>query len=108
MSFEIYQADSKTGMQGSLIEETAQSFAAGTTNYETTYKFTSLKENACITVVVLGTDGHTYQRNLLVEITPSVLFSDPDYGKDGENKLADSFTFIFWDYRRSVCDVNDR
>ena len=66
MSFEIYQADSKTGMQG------------------TTYKFTSLKENACITVVVLGTDGHTYQRNLLVEITPSILFSDPDYGKDGE------------------------
>ena len=66
MSFEIYQADSKTGMQGSLIEETAQSFADGTTNYETTYKFTSLKENACITVVVLGTDGHTYQRNLLV------------------------------------------
>ena len=84
MSFEIYQADSKTGIQGSLIEETAQSFADGTTNYETTYKFTSLKENACITVVVLGTDGHTYQRNLLVEITPSVLFSDPDYGKDGE------------------------
>ena len=65
MSFEIYQADSKTGMQGSLIEETAQSFADGTTNYETTYKFTSLKENACITVVVLGTDGHTYQRNLI-------------------------------------------
>lgn len=30
------------------------------------------------------------------------------YGKDGENKLANSFTFIFWDYRRSVCDVNDR
>ena len=30
MSFEIYQADSKTGMQGSLIEETAQSFADGT------------------------------------------------------------------------------
>ena len=29
MSFEIYQADSKTGMQGSLIEETAQSFADG-------------------------------------------------------------------------------
>lgn len=84
MSFEIYQTDSKTGIQGSLIEETAQSFADGTTNYETTYKFTSLKENACITVVVLGADGHTYQRNLLVEITPSVLFSDPDYGKDGE------------------------
>ena len=84
MSFEIYQADSKTGMQGSLIEETAQSFEDGTANYETTYKFTSLKENACITVVVLGADGHTYQRNLLVEITPSVLFSDPDYGKDGE------------------------
>lgn len=84
MSFEIYQADSKTGMQGSLIEETAQSFTDGATNYETTYKFTSLKENACITVVVLGADGHTYQRNLLVEITPSVLFSDPDYGKDGE------------------------
>ena len=84
MSFEIYQADSKTGMQGNLIEETAQSFENGTANYETTYKFTSLKENACITVVVLGADGHTYQRNLLVEITPSVLFSDPDYGKDGE------------------------
>ena len=84
MSFEIYQADSKTGIQGSLIEETVQSFEDGTANYETTYKFTSLKENACITVVVLGADGHTYQRNLLVEITPSVLFSDPDYGKDGE------------------------
>lgn len=84
MSFEIYQADSKTGLQGSLIEETAQSFTDGTSNYETTYKFNSLKENSCITVVVLGTDGHTYQRNLLVEITPSVLFSDPDYGKDGE------------------------
>lgn len=84
MSFEIYQADSKTGIQESLIEETVQSFGDGTTNYETTYKFTSLKENACITVVVLGADGHTYQRNLLVEITPSVLFSDPDYGKDGE------------------------
>ena len=37
MSFEIYQADSKTGMQGSLIEETAQSFADGTTNYETVF-----------------------------------------------------------------------
>lgn len=84
MSFEIYQADSKTGIQGSLIEETIQSFADGTSNYETTYKFASLKVNACITVVVLGADGHTYQRNLLVEITPSVLFSDPDYGKDGE------------------------
>ena len=84
MSFEIYQADSKTGIQGSLIEETARSFEDGTANYETTYKFTSLKENACITVVVLGTDGNTYQRKLLVEITPSVLFSDPDYGKDGE------------------------
>lgn len=84
MSFEIYQADCKTGIQGSLIEETVHSFADGTRNYETTYKFTSLKENACITVVVLGSDGHTYQRNLLVEITPSVLFSDPDYGKDGE------------------------
>ena len=30
------------------------------------------------------------------------------HGKDGENKLADSFTFIFWAYRRSVCDVNHR
>lgn len=41
MSFEIYQADSKTGIQGSLIEETVQSFEDGTANYETTYKFTS-------------------------------------------------------------------
>lgn len=84
MNFEIYQADSKTGLQGNLIEESSQSFSDGKSNYETTYKFTSLIENSCITVAVLGTDGHTYQRNLLVEITPSVLFSDPDYGKEGE------------------------
>lgn len=84
MNFEIYQADPKTGLQGNLIDETAQSFTDGISNFETTYKFTSLEENSCITVVVQGADGHTYQRNLLVEITPSVLFSDPDYGKDGE------------------------
>lgn len=84
MNFEIYEADTKTGLPGSLIEETAQAFSDGKSNYETTYQFSALKENACISVSVVGTDGHTYQRNLLVEITPSVLFSDPDYGKDGE------------------------
>ena len=39
MSFEIYQADSKTGMQGSLIEETAQSFADGTTTVIQAFSF---------------------------------------------------------------------
>lgn len=84
MNFEIYQADAKTGLQTDLIESTAKSFTDGISNYETTYTFSALSENACITVIVLGTDGHAYQRNLLVEITPSVLFSDPDYGKEGE------------------------
>lgn len=84
MNFEIYEADTKTGLPGNLIEGTTQTFPDGKSNYETTYQFSALKENACISVTVVGTDGHTYQRNLLVEITPSVLFSDPDYGKDGE------------------------
>lgn len=67
MSFEIYQADSKTGIQGSLIEETVQSFEDGTANYETTYKFTSLKENAALQLVVL---------------VPTVILTNAIYGRD--------------------------
>lgn len=84
LNFEIYQADAKTGVQGSVIDNTSETFDDGATNYETTYTFTSLNENRCIQVVVIGADGTTYQRNLLVQITPSVLFSDPDYGSAGE------------------------
>lgn len=82
--FEIYEANAKTGKEEMLIEGTKQSFENGVSEYETTYQFKHLENNKCIKVMVLGMDGRNYQRNLLVEITPSVLFSEPDYGQTGE------------------------
>lgn len=82
--FEIYEADAKTGKEEKLIEGKKQIFENGVSEYETTYQFEQLENNKCIKVVVLGMDGRSYQRNLLVEITPSVLFSEPDYGQTGE------------------------
>lgn len=73
--FEIYNADIKTGAKGSLIEGTGKSFDSQT-EYTEEFHMTGLTDNKCIRVSVTDTEGTVIERNLLVKITPSVLFSE--------------------------------
>ncbi|MCH5598982.1 hypothetical protein [Niabella ginsengisoli] len=58
-----------------MITETARSFDDGQANYSATYTIPDLSENRCIKVVVTDTLGRVYEKNLVVKITPSVVFS---------------------------------
>lgn len=77
--FEIYSADVLTGTKGSLIDGTSQAFDDGNGNGVSSfsYEFTveNLTENKCVKVVATDGDGNIFERNLLVQITPDVLFS---------------------------------
>lgn len=73
--FEIYNADIKTGAKGSLIEGTGKSIDSRT-EYSEEYQITGLTDNKCIRVSVTDTEGTVIEKNLLVKITPSVLFSE--------------------------------
>ena len=75
-SFEIYTADSKTGNRGSLITGTTHTFAPTTNSYSTTYTIAGLTDNKAIKVVVTDSLEQTYEKNILIKITPSVLFSE--------------------------------
>lgn len=74
--FEIYEADAKTGNKGAIIDGATQSFATPAKNYSTTYVIPALTENKCIKIMVTDTLERVYEKNLLVKITPAVLFSD--------------------------------
>lgn len=76
---EIYNADSKTGVKGTLISGTAQDVNDGSGNglpsYSATYVVDNLIDNKAIKVIATDDKGNTYGRNLFVKITPAVLFS---------------------------------
>lgn len=77
--FELYMADPKTGAKGSLIENTAQSFDDGQGNgvpsYSFEYVMSDLTATRCIKVVVTDAAGNSFEKNLVVKISPVVLFS---------------------------------
>lgn len=73
--FEIYNADIKTGAKGSLIEGTGKAIDSKT-EYTEEFQITDLTDNKCIRISVTDTEGSVIERNLLVKITPSVLFSE--------------------------------
>ena len=78
-NFEIYNADTKTGAKGTLIAGTSKSFDDGKGNgapsYTVDFTISNLTDSKSIKVVVIDMKGNVYERNLLVKITPSVLFS---------------------------------
>lgn len=72
--FEIYSADPKTGNRGALIS--SQSFTSPKNSYSTTYTVTPLTDNKAIKVVVTDTLSQVYEKNILIKVTPAVVFSD--------------------------------
>jgi hypothetical protein len=79
--FEIYTADNVTGARGSLIAGTQRNLmdteGNGVPSFSAEYVVGDLVENKCIKVVATDLDGNFYERNLLVKITPSVIFTLP-------------------------------
>ncbi len=77
--FEIYNADAKTGNKGTLIGNTSKAFedaqGNGVLSYSVEYTISNLIENKCIKVIATDGEGNPFERNLLVNITPTVLFS---------------------------------
>lgn len=76
--FEIYLANVKTGAKESLIENTTTAFEGeeGVASYNFELELAQLTENRCVKVSVTDGEGNVFERNLLVEITPVVLFSE--------------------------------
>lgn len=79
--FELYSADPKTGAKGSAIQNTAKSFDDGQGNgvpsYSYEYTLDNLVTNTCIKVMVTDGAGNSFEKNLLVKVTPVVFFSSP-------------------------------
>lgn len=73
--FEIYEADTKTGNKGALIEGTVQAFPTPESAYSTTFTISGLTESKCIKIVVTDALDQVYEKNLLIKITPAVVFS---------------------------------
>lgn len=74
--FEIFQADTRTGARGNAIENTVSYFENGVPTYTTEFSIGNLSENRAIKVVVSDTTGSSYEKNLVLKITPAVWFSD--------------------------------
>lgn len=78
--FEIYNADAKSGNKGTLITGTSKNFDDGEGNgvpsYSVEYIISNIVQNQCIKAIATDKNGNTYERNLLVSITPVVLFSN--------------------------------
>jgi hypothetical protein len=75
-SVELYNADAKTGNRGSVISGTSQTFASPKNSYSTTYTVSGLTDNQAIKVVVTDTLSQVYEKNILIKITPAVVFSE--------------------------------
>lgn len=71
--FEIYNANPTTGNRDTLI--TSLPFDHAKDDYSTTYTVKNLIENRCLKVVVTDTLGQEYEKNVILQITPAVLFS---------------------------------
>ena len=86
--FEIYSADVTTGNKGSLI---SSSSVDSTNTYTIDYSFTGLTDNQCIKVIVTDIEGNTFEHNLLVKITPAVIFSQSVKIETAENYYGPYF-----------------
>lgn len=93
--FEIYNADPRTGAKGTLLENTSKSFAdgegRGVPSCNAEFTFDNLVENKCIKVVVTDGSGNVFERNLMVKITPSVVFTLPVKMETAENYYGPYF-----------------
>ena len=87
--FEIYSADAKTGSRGALL--TSQAFPNREDSYTASYTVTSLTDNKSIKVVVTDTLQRTYEKNILLKITPAVIFSDTRQMETVENYYGPYF-----------------
>lgn len=76
--FELYYADPKTGAKGTVIENTSKAFDDGQGNgvpsYSYDYTVSNLTATRCIKAVVTDGQGNSFEKNLVVKITPAVLF----------------------------------
>lgn len=75
-SFVISTADTKTGAVIAEIKETQKVFENAPKSYEFTYTITSLTENKAVSVSIIDGEGDSYKKNFVIQITPSVIFSD--------------------------------
>lgn len=73
---EIYAADPATGAKGALIEGSGREVDAEK-EYRAEFTLADLTDNTCIRISATDTEGAVAERNLLVKITPAVLFSGP-------------------------------
>jgi len=80
LNFELYTADIRTGAKISLITGTSKSFddgeGKGVPTYSFEYMIDNLVASKAIKVLVTDESGNKYERNLVVKITPVVLFSE--------------------------------
>lgn len=74
--FEIYDADTRTGNRGALIDGTTQAFTNPENSYSTTFTVQGLTANKCIKIVVTDTLERVYEKNILIKVTSSVVFSE--------------------------------
>ena len=72
--FEIFSVDATNGSRGALIS--SQAFTTPKNNHTATYTIPSLTDNQAIKVVVTDTLERTYEKNILINITPAVVFSE--------------------------------
>lgn len=72
--FEIYSADATNGSRGALIS--SQTFTTPKNSYSATYTIPSLTDNQAVKIVVTDTLERTYEKNILIKITPAVSFSN--------------------------------
>lgn len=73
--FEISNADIKTSAKGTLIEGSNKTIDSKT-EYTEEFQITNLTENKCIRISVGDSKGNITERNLVIQITPSVVFSE--------------------------------
>lgn len=71
------------------------------------FVYTGAGQMAAVTMLAQNAAYVTIVFTVFIKFT-SYYYEYMYHGKDGENKPTNSFAFIFWDYRRSVCNVNDR
>jgi hypothetical protein len=75
--FEIYNADARTGNKGAAVEGTSVFLSPAVQEYSTQFVVTGLTENRCIRISASDVNGATAEKNLVVKITSTVLFSEP-------------------------------
>lgn len=89
--FVISTANAKTGAAIAEIKETKQVFDDNRQRYEFTYTIAELVENKAITITVTDGEGDSYKKNFVVQITPSVIFSDGTKNLESRDKYYGVF-----------------